>query len=346
MERVIGFGIIGTGNIAQFHAACIKKIFNAELLGVLSKTQSRAITVADRFEAPVFWKMNQLLENPKIDVVIICNESGLHAHTIAQIAKAGKHILCEKPLETTVDKIEAIARVIEVHPVKLACVFQNRENSEFQKIKKYIQEGVLGKLLLCQTSINWYRSEDYYQGSWRGTLAMDGGAAFINQGIHTIDLMLDLMGGVREISGYIDTLHHDIEGEDVGVAALKFNNGALGTLSGGTALFPGEPESICVYGTKGSVFFKGGKIVASSIETINKEMAISVQDAGSGSSDPMAITDQLHIAVIQDMIRAITEDKPPKVNLDEAKKSVAFINALYQSKGNRKSITSNSEYFK
>ena len=175
--------------------------------------------------------MESLLEIPEIEVVCVCNESGLHGETIARIAKAGKNILCEKPLETTIEKIDQIAEVVKSSGIKLGCVFQNRENPEYIKLKNYFDSGILGKVLLCQATINWYRPPNYYKNSWRGTLSMDGGAALINQGIHTIDLMLDLMGEVSEVSGFIDTLYHDIEGEDLGVASFKFKSGALGTLS-------------------------------------------------------------------------------------------------------------------
>lgn len=334
MEKKIGFGVIGTGNIAKFHAQCIDKIPNAKLLGVLSKTESRALDIAVNFRAPVFWEIEKLLSHPEIDVICVCNESGLHGATIAKIAKAGKHILCEKPLETTVEKIDRIAEVVKSTGIQLACVFQNRENPEYKKLKTFVESGSLGKILLCQTSINWYRPPTYYEGSWRGTKALDGGAALINQGIHTIDLMLDLMGEVALVSGLVDTLHHQIEGEDVAVAALKFKSGALGTLSGGTALFPGEPESITIYGTLGNVVFRGGKIVSSTVSSIHKALTASDEDPGSGASDPMAITDQFHIAAIEDFMDAIRHDRVPKVNIDEAKKSVALINAIYQSKGN------------
>ena len=334
MEKKIGFGVIGTGNIAKFHAQCIDKIPNAKLLGVLSKTESRALDIAVNFRAPVFWEIEKLISHPEIDVICVCNESGLHGATIAKIAKAGKHILCEKPLETTVEKIDRIAEVVKSSGIQLACVFQNRENPEYKKLKTFIESGSLGKILLCQTSINWYRPPTYYEGSWRGTKALDGGAALINQGIHTIDLMVDLMGEVAQVSGLIDTLHHHIEGEDVAVAALRFRSGALGTLSGGTALFPGEPESITIYGTLGNVVFRGGKIVSSSVESIGQALKESDDDPGSGASDPMAITDQFHIAAIEDFMDAIRHDRVPKVNIDEAKKSVALINAVYQSKGN------------
>ena len=335
METKVGFGIIGTGNIAKFHADCIEKIPNAFLFGVLSKSQSRANQVAKNYKCPVFWEIEKLLSHPEIDVICVCNESGLHGATIAKIAKAGKHILCEKPLETTVEKIEQIELVVKSFGIRLGCVFQNRENPEYKKLKTYVEKGSLGKILLCQTSINWYRTPIYYEGSWRGTKALDGGAALINQGIHTIDLMLNLMGEVSVISGFIDTLNHQIEGEDVAVAALKFKSGALGTLSGGTALFPGEPESISIYGTLGNIVFRGGKIVSSSVESINNALKLFDQNPGSGASDPMAITDQFHIAALQDMIDAIRDNHSPKVDIEEAKKSVALINSIYQSSGNR-----------
>ncbi len=335
MEKKFGFGVIGTGNIAKFHSQCINKIPNAKLLGVLSKTESRARQVAKDFNAPVFWDIEKLLSNSEIDIVCICNESGLHAHSIAKIAKAGKNVLCEKPLETSVKKIDEIGDIAKASGIQLGCVFQNRENPEYKKLKTYVQSGSLGKILLCQTSINWYRPPGYYEDSWRGTLAMDGGAALINQGIHTVDLTLDLMGEVDHLSGFIATLHHQIEGEDVAVAALKFKSGALGTLSAGTALFPGEPESITLYGTLGNVVFSGGKIITSTVVSIQEELNATLVDPGSGASDPMAISDQFHIATIVDFMNVVQQGLTPKVNIDQARKSVALINAIYESKGNK-----------
>ena len=334
-KRKIGFGIIGTGNIAKFHADCIEKIEGSYLLGVVSKTETRAKEISKLFNCSVFFELEKLLEIPEIDIVCVCNESGLHGETISKIAKAGKNVLCEKPLETTVDKINKIERVLESSHIKLGCVFQNRENPEYIKLKNYLDSGVLGKVLLCQSTINWYRSPKYYEDSWRGTISMDGGAALINQGIHTVDLIINLMGEVSEVNGYIDTLYHKIEGEDIGIASLKFKSGALGTLSFGTSLYPGEPESISIYGTKGSIYFSGGKIISSTVDKINNHLITNNTDLGSGASDPMAISDQLHISTIKNMINVILNDEKPKVDIYEAKKSVTLINAIYQSKGNR-----------
>ena len=156
MKKKFGFGVIGTGNIAKFHTDCIEKIPNASLLGVLSKSEARAREVATNYNAPVFWELEKLLSHPDIDIICVCNESGLHGATIAKIANAGKHVLCEKPLETTVEKIDQIAEVVKSTSIQLACVFQNRENPEYKQLKTYIDSGILGKILLCQTTINWY----------------------------------------------------------------------------------------------------------------------------------------------------------------------------------------------
>ena len=338
MEKQIGFGIIGTGNIAKLHARCIEAIPYAKLLGVVSKTKSRAESVQEYFSSPVFCEIDQLLKTPDLEIVCVCNESGHHLETISKIAKYGINILCEKPLEITTDRIDTISKIIKEHNVKLGCVFQNRMNPEFIQLKKILAEGLLGKILLVQTSVNWYRSSEYYEDSWRGTKEIDGGATFINQGIHTIDLIINLIGEVVEISGFIDTLHHNIEGEDVGVASFRFKNGALGTLSGGTALYPGEPESIGVFGTLGNVQFEGGQIVSSSLPEINGLLNIKGDSNGSGASDPMAIGDQFHIDSITNMIAAVKDEKEPLVGVNEARKSVAFINALYRSEGNIENI--------
>jgi predicted dehydrogenase len=338
LEKQIGFGIIGTGNIAKLHARCIEAMPNAKLLGIVSKTKSRAEAVQESFSSPLLWEMDQLLNISGLEIVCVCNESGLHLETISKIAKYGINILCEKPLEITTDRIDAISNIIKEYNVKLGCIFQNRMNPEFIQLKKILADGLLGKILLVQTSINWYRSSEYYEDSWRGTKKIDGGATFINQGIHTIDLMINLIGEVQEISGFIDTLHHNIEGEDVGVASFRFKSGVLGTLSGGTSLYPGEPESIGIFGTLGNIQFKGGQIVSSSISKINDLLNIKEDSNGSVASDPMAIGDQFHIDSIRNMIEAVKDGKEPLVGVNEARKSVAFINALYRSKGNVENI--------
>ena len=331
MKKKIGLAIIGTGNIAKFHANCIRKIKNSTLKGVYSRSGRINDELIKEFGCKIFDNIDKLLEVDGIDLVCVCNESGLHGETIKKIAMAGKNVLCEKPLETSIEKIADISQVAKSSGIKIGCVFQNRQNPEYQKLKNYINSGVLGKLLLCQTSINWYRPPSYYNQTWRGSLYLDGGAAFINQGIHTIDLMLDLMGEVKKVVGFIDTLHHEIEGEDVGVASIRFSSGALGTLSAGTALYPGQPESISIYGTLGNICFSGGKIISSSVDFIENELNEIKSDPGSGSSDPMAISDQFHIETIVNMINSIIHDKNPDVGIEEASKSVAFINSIYES---------------
>ena len=180
--------------------------------------------------------------------------------------------------------------------------------------------------------INWYRPESYYTDSdWKGTMEFDGGAAFINQGIHTIDLLLHLMGPVTSVFGKIGTLVHDIEGEDVGAGILNFHNGAIGTLTAGTALYPGYPERIEIYGEKGSILMEGGRIKAWNIKDAPASKPTSKENNGSGAADPTAIGHQNHKKVIADMIEAIQNDRLPMVDGPEARKAVAVITAIYES---------------
>ena len=344
MEKKFGFGIIGTGNIAKFHADCIEKIPNAILFWVLSKSQSRADQVAKNYKCPVFWEMEKLLSHPEIDIICVCNESGLHGATIAKIAKAGKHILCEKPLETTVEKIDRIAEVVKSTGIQLACVFQNRENPEYKKLKTFIESGSLGKILLCQLSINWYRPPTYYEGSWRGTKALDGGAALINQGIHTIDLLLYLAGPVKRVSASMALLtHENIEVEDTAVAILEFENGARGVIQGSTSCWSstGHPAEIQICGSEGSAFLSDESFRVWDFKTINdqddfvKNNLMQRAKVGLGANDPNAINNVGHLRNFENVIHALENDTTPLISGAEAIKSVQLICAIYESANNQ-----------
>lgn len=331
------FGIVGSGSIAKVHAACIRSIPHASLVGLYTKHTKKNKELSTIFKTSIFNDGNAFFAHPDINCIVVCNESGKHGYTIEQASKNGKHILCEKPLEVSLNKIDRIAEIIKKNKIILSVVFQNRWNPEYQRLKTALEEGLLGKILLSQAKINWYRSPDYYSSNpWRGTLKWDGGAALINQGIHTIDLLLDLLGDIKSIGGKVSTRIHKIEGEDVAVAFIEFRNGALGTLSVGTALFPGHPERIEVYGSLGSVVFESGKIITSTISKISITPPETTMRMS--KSNPKINSLELHKAVYIDFIKAVLEKKSPLVPLSIARKSVALIEALYDSSKNQ-SIT-------
>lgn len=335
----LGFGIIGTGAIASHHAAAIRAYEGSELVAVCSSSQARANQAQEKFGVKAYHELEAFLANPAIDVVCICTHSGAHMEPGIAAAKAGKHLLLEKPIEISLERADQLIAACKEKGVKLGVIFQNRFNTSYLKMREAVKEGRLGKLIMGTAAINWYRDPSYYNTShWKGTLQGDGGAALINQGIHTIDLLLDLMGEVESVYGQVKTVVHQIQGEDLGAAILNFNNGALGTITGGTSLYPGYPERLEVYGEKGSIMLEGGKIKAWNIS--GEESPADLQPShGSGASDPMAIDFKLHLAQIKDMVEAIHEDKDPLVTGEIGRKSLEVILGIYRSSYEKKPIS-------
>jgi UDP-N-acetyl-2-amino-2-deoxyglucuronate dehydrogenase len=338
-NKILGFGIIGTGAIAAHHAAAIRELQNCALVAVCSSSAERAAKAAERFGVEAYSNMALLLAREDIDVVIVCTESGSHLEATLAAAGAGKHVLTEKPLEVSLERADKMIAACRSAGLKLGCIFQNRFNPDYLKLKEALREDLLGKLIMGNAYIKWFRNETYYSSSaWKGTLKGDGGAALINQGIHTIDLLLDLMPQVETVYGQVRTSVHEIEGEDLGVALLNFKNGALGTIEGGTALYPGYPERLEIFGEKGSIIMEGGRIIHWNIRGEEKTGDNPRARQSSGASDPMAVDYRLHMAQIKDMAEAILEDREPLVNGETARKSLALLQAIYQSSKENKPV--------
>lgn len=335
----IGVGIIGTGSIVNTYVKCIEEIEDTKLIALYTESSSRVKEAEKLFGAPILYDLEAFLSHPEIDVVCICNKSGLHGAAAIRVAYAGKHVLCEKPIEVTTEKVDTIIEACQENNIFLGCVLQNRCANDYKLIEKAVKNGSIGKLLFGNAHINWYRSKEYYADNpWRGTKEFDGGAAFMNQGIHTIDLLLNLMGDVTSVFGNMKTMVHNIECEDVGTGILNFKNGAIGTITASTAMFPGYPERLEIFGETGSILMEAGKITKWNVE--NQPAPDSMNSAGSrsGASDPTSIGHLNHKTVIQDMIDAIKDNKSPMVSGKEARKAVAVITALYQSSKEEKLI--------
>src|SRR5690554_4540333 len=281
--KKLGFGIIGTGAIASHHAAAIQSYEGSELVAVCSSTVERARQAQGKFGVPAYSDLEEFLKRKDIDVVCICTHSGNHMTPGIAAAKAGKHVLLEKPIEINLSRADQLIDTCAAQGVRLAVIFQNRFNAGYLKIKEALAQGALGKLVMGTAAINWYRDPSYYNTSdWKGTLKGDGGAALINQGIHTIDLLLDVMGDAESVYGQVKTVVHQIEGEDLGAAIVNFKNGAMGTITGGTALYPGYPERLEIYGEKGSIVFEGGEIKAWNIQGGTNPETLPESKQGSG----------------------------------------------------------------
>ncbi|MBA4031564.1 MAG: oxidoreductase [Planctomyces sp.] len=342
----IGFGIIGCGMIAHFHAKAIKSIRGASLNACYNSSPQKAIDFAAEHGGVACATIDELLARPDIDVVCVCTPSGAHVEPAVAAAKAKKHVVVEKPLEITLKRCDAIIDACRENGVQLCAIFPSRFSPANIALKQAIEEGRFGRLTLGDTYVKWWRSQEYYDsGAWRGTWALDGGGAYMNQAIHNVDLLYWLMGDVATISGMTSTLAHDrIEVEDVGVATLQFKNGALGVIEASTSAWPGLLKRTEIHGTTGSAIIEQDQITlwnfakpkakdAALLEKLGKNSALS-----GGASDPKAISFQNHAEQIKDFLIAIKTGRPPKVTGAEGRKSVEMILAIYQSSWSGKQV--------
>jgi len=339
-SKILKFGIIGTGSIAGHHIKCLQELENCQPVALASSNAERAELAEKKYNIPSYSSYNDMFTSVDIDAVIVCTHSGNHLNPTLAAAKNRKHVLVEKPLEVSVERATQMITACKDANVQLSCIFQNRFSPDFIKLKEAVDAGVLGKLLMGNAFIPWYREPSYYStSSWKGTLQGDGGAAFINQGVHTIDLLLDIMGPVHSVFGKAKTIMHDIEGEDLGAGIITFSNGALGSIHASTALYPGYAERLEVYGDKGSVILESGKIIQWNIQNIESDAGSTLQkEEASGSSDPMAISHTLHKAQIENFASSILNGTQAKVAYMEGLNAMKLILKLYESSKEKKEI--------
>ena len=333
-KKIFNFGIIGAGNVSRIHAKAIQEIDNARLLAVCSKNIDKAKSLATEFQIKhVYTDYHQMLERNDLDIVCILTPNGLHTELGIAAAKQCKHVIVEKPIDICITKAEALIRSCKDSNVKLSVISQHRFDPSTKKLKNAVEQGLLGKLVLGDAHIKWFRSQEYYDsGAWRGTKEMDGGGVLINQGIHTIDLLLYIMGEVETVYANCNMLGHKrIDVEDVATATLKFKSGALGTIIGSTCVYPGLPARLEIHGTKGSARIEGDKLVLFEMDQEYYEEEQKEEISETGASDPMAISYKAHKAQIEDMIEAIIEDREPVVNGTEGKTALELILAIYKS---------------
>lgn len=325
-------GIAGTGMIAGVHADAINSISDCKLLVAYARNKNKVDEFASKYKTKAYSDYDEFLKTPGLEIVSICTPSGLHAEYGIKAAQAGKHVIVEKPIETTLEKADALIKACDDAGVKLAVIFQSRTLPDVIKIKRAIDKGLIGKLMLGDAIVKWYRSPEYYApGSWHGTQALDGGGALINQAIHTVDLLQWLMGSVDTLFAFKSALRYPhIEAEDTLTATLRFKNGALGVIEAATSIKPGFKRRIEISGENGTIILDGDAITTWTIddESENKDSAKQLTD---GSSNPAAISFEGHRIQIEDMIYAVRDNRPPLIDGREARKSLELVTALYSS---------------
>src|SRR5436853_2474942 len=261
MTEKLRFGIIGCGVIGRLHAEAITSLPDAQLVAVADIIPERAQELAEKYHVKPYSDFHEMLAREQLDVVDICTPSGQHGEEAIQVMRSRRHVIVEKPMDISRAAIEEMLRVQQETGVKLAVISQHRFDPDTIKVHDLVEAQAFGRLVLGNALIPWWRSQAYYDsGAWRGTWKLDGGGVLMNQSIHSIDLLQWLMGPVKSVCAYTDTLVHRMEPADVAVAVLRFVNGALGTIAATTGAYPGTGTRIEVYGDKGSAVIEDDRL--------------------------------------------------------------------------------------
>ena len=336
-----GFGIVGLGLIADFHAKAIQAISGgrSSLVACCSRSAEKAQGFSKKYGCTGYTDINKFLAHPGLDIVSLCTPSGAHLEHSLAAAKVGKHVIVEKPLEITPERCDKIIASCEKAKVSLAGVFQSRFSEVAGIVKKAVDQGRFGTLVLGDAYVKWFRSQEYYDdGGWHGTQSLDGGGALINQSIHAVDLLQWFMGPVESVQAFTGTIGHErIEVEDNAVAALRFRNGAFGVIEGSTSVYPGFLKRIEISGTKGSVILEEETLKAWDFaeglpedEEIREKFGAGAETGG-GAADPAAISFEGHRRQFEEFITSLEQGRSPLVDGREAKKAVQIIQAIYAS---------------
>lgn len=338
-KRKVRFAILGCGRISSSHTDAVKNAPNAELAAVCDIDEEKARkTALENGLNKWYVRLEEMLEKERIDVVNICTPSGMHCEHTVISAKAGKHVLCEKPLDVTKEKIDMMINACKEAGVLLGGIFQRRTSTGAINMRKAIQEGKLGRIVLASAYLKYYRSQEYYESdSWRATWELDGGGALMNQGIHGIDMLQWLAGDVVSVNARCATLARDIEVEDTAVATVRFKSGALGVIEGATSVYPGQDTIFSVHGDKGSVILGDKGFYAWDICGSDEK----TPDAGEGFGGlncGWSSTNSGHTIQVQDMAEAVLTGRQPMIPGDEAKKAVKIVLAIYESSRTGKEV--------
>ena len=342
--EIWNFGIIGAGLIADFHAKAIQSLDNARLVGVCGTNKEKAGALAEKYKCKMYNDYSDMLRTDNINVVTIATPSGAHMEPAVEAAKYGKHVVCEKPLEITLGRID---KMIEAHAkagTSLGGIFNFRFEPTTDIIKSAVESGRLGTITYAAVYVPWWRNDAYYEG-WHGTWELDGGGAMMNQSIHMVDLLQYIMGPVSSIAAFNSKMGHpQIETEDTAVAALRFKNNALGVIYGTTASYPGQFRRLEITGTKGTIVLVENSLEVWQFEEMNEKDEHIIKkygciEGGGGVSDPAAISFMGHAKNISAFLNALESGNKFEIDGAEARKAVAIILGMYESASKKIIVT-------
>jgi predicted dehydrogenase len=335
----IGIGIVGLGLAAKPHALALRDLVaKVDVIGGFSPSASRRAAFAQAWDMPVVDSLAALLDNPRVDAVMILAPPRAHAELAITAARAGKHVLLEKPVDVDLPQARALVEAVESCGRKLGVVFQHRFRPGALVLRELLRDDALGDLLSASASIRWWRSAEYFAQAGRGMKARDGGGVLLSQAIHTLDLLLDLIGPAQTVLAACRTSPlRSIDTEDIVCATVTYANGAIGVIDATTVAYPGYPERIDLAGTRGSAVLEAERLVVQIAG--EPPRVVEGSSAGGGGSDPMAFSHGPHKLLIEDFVDAVREDRPPRVSGRSALAVHALIDAMLASSAQRTPMT-------
>ncbi len=330
MKR-LGVGIVGLGLAVKPHALALRDLAaQVDFVGGYSPTAARRRAFERDYALPTVDTMGALLNDDRVDVVLVLTPPRTHAELALQCAQAGKHVLLEKPVDVGYAQARALVEAVEATGRRLGVVFQQRFRSAVQRARSLLEEGELGILLSASCSIRWWRPPEYYAQAGRGTLARDGGGVLLTQAIHTLDALLDLAGEVERVSAFCRTSPmRAIDTEDIACGSVSYRCGAIGTIDATTVAYPGYPERIELAGTRGSLLIEAEQL------TLHRQgrdaLVVEGSSAGGGGADPMAFSHEPHKRLIEEFLDAVRDGREPRSSGRSALKVHALIDAMLAS---------------
>lgn len=333
-------GLIGGGNISETHARAARAIPGVEIAAVYGTNANKVAALCREHGGTPYQDFNGFLNHRPMDVVAIGSPSGLHAAQGIAAAQRGLHVLTEKPIDISTRRADEIIEAADHAGVKLGVMFQDRVKPGVRELRQWVSSGIVGKPLLVDARVKWYRPPEYYSASrWRGSLTLDGGGALINQAIHTVDLLLWLLGDVVRVQARTATALHDIEAEDTALAILEFASGALGVFHATTAAYPGYPRRVELTGTEGTVILEQDRILKADLRNPPADFSVGAPDENQSASSAAVSDYRGHQALFEDFLRAIRENGTPICDGQEGRRSIALVEAIYEAARNGGSVS-------
>jgi UDP-N-acetyl-2-amino-2-deoxyglucuronate dehydrogenase len=325
------FAIAGTGTAARYHAQAIAATEGALLVAVSRADASRRADAEREFGVPCEASFDDLVRRDDVDGVCVCSPSGPHGPQATAAARAGKHVLVEKPMALTLAEADEAIDAARTAGVVLGVALQRRTEPAYQALQAAIADGALGRAVLATVTVPYLRTPEYFAATpWRATWAIDGGGVLINQAIHLADLLLWMCGDVREVRASAATVARAIEAEDTLTASLQFESGALGSIVATTGAAPGFPHRLEIYGDRGGVQIEADAVVRWEADPRRRPPdAAARADAGSGAS-PTGLSPDGHRRLLADFVDAVRTGREPLVSGREGRRSLALVLAVYE----------------